>query len=119
MDLTSFIALGASGLAVAFIHAAIPTHWLPFIVVARAQGWSRGRTLLLVDNLDSVAEAAGPILVGWLTDATEAAFLVTSRVTTRARPERVSPGGWRDSRSCSEPAREAPEGALPLAKAAR
>lgn len=48
MDLTVFITLGATGLAVAFIHAAIPTHWLPFVVVARAQGWSRGRTLAMV-----------------------------------------------------------------------
>lgn len=48
MDLTTFIALGASGLAVAFIHAAIPTHWLPFVVVAKAQGWSRGRALAMV-----------------------------------------------------------------------
>jgi len=48
MDFTVFLTLGATGLAVAFIHAAIPTHWLPFVVVARAQGWSRGRTLLMV-----------------------------------------------------------------------
>ena len=48
MDLATFITLGATGLAVAFIHAAIPTHWLPFVVVARAQGWSRGRALLMV-----------------------------------------------------------------------
>jgi nickel/cobalt exporter len=48
MDLTTFITLAAGGLAVAFIHAAIPTHWLPFVVVARAQGWSRRRALLMV-----------------------------------------------------------------------
>ncbi len=48
MDLATFITLGATGLAVAFIHAAIPTHWLPFVVVAKAQGWSRGRALLMV-----------------------------------------------------------------------
>jgi len=48
MDLATFLTLAATGLAVAFIHAAIPTHWLPFVVVARAQGWSRGRALLMV-----------------------------------------------------------------------
>ncbi|HWA26010.1 MAG TPA: hypothetical protein VG734_10130 [Lacunisphaera sp.] len=48
MDLPAFLTLAATGLAVAFIHAAIPTHWLPFVVVARAQGWSRGRALLMV-----------------------------------------------------------------------
>ena len=35
----------ATGVGVAFFHAAIPTHWLPFVVTGRAQGWSRGRTL--------------------------------------------------------------------------
>ena len=35
----------ATGVAVAFFHAAIPTHWLPFVVTGRAQGWSRARTL--------------------------------------------------------------------------
>jgi nickel/cobalt transporter (NicO) family protein len=48
MDLAAFLTLAATGLSVAFIHAAIPTHWLPFVVVARAQGWSRGRTLAIV-----------------------------------------------------------------------
>lgn len=48
MDLATFLTFAASGLAVAFVHAAIPTHWLPFVVVAKAQGWSRGRTLAMV-----------------------------------------------------------------------
>lgn len=48
MDFTVFLTLGVTGLAVAFIHAAIPTHWLPFVVVARAQGWSRSRALAMV-----------------------------------------------------------------------
>lgn len=37
--------LAATGFTVAFFHAAIPTHWLPFVLVARARGWSKGRTL--------------------------------------------------------------------------
>ena len=45
MDLATFITLAASGLAVAFIHAAIPTHWLPFVLASRAQGWTHSRTL--------------------------------------------------------------------------
>lgn len=48
MDFATFLTLAGAGLAVAFIHAAIPTHWLPFVVVARAQGWSRGRALAMV-----------------------------------------------------------------------
>ncbi|MEO5958428.1 MAG: hypothetical protein ABIZ49_01590 [Opitutaceae bacterium] len=34
-----------TGFTVAFFHAAIPTHWLPFVLVARARGWSRPKTL--------------------------------------------------------------------------
>lgn len=37
--------VAATGFTVAFFHAAIPTHWIPFVLVARARGWSRGRAL--------------------------------------------------------------------------
>lgn len=37
----------ATGFAVAFFHAALPTHWLPFVLVGRAQGWSTPRTLVV------------------------------------------------------------------------
>ena len=37
--------IAATGFTVAFFHAAIPTHWLPFVRVARARGWSRAKTL--------------------------------------------------------------------------
>ena len=37
--------LAATGFTVAFLHAAIPTHWLPFVLVARARGWTHGKTL--------------------------------------------------------------------------
>lgn len=36
-----------SGFAVAFLHAGLPTHWLPFVLAARGQGWSRGKTLAI------------------------------------------------------------------------
>lgn len=36
--------LGA-GFAAAFLHAALPTHWLPFVLVGRAQRWTLRRTL--------------------------------------------------------------------------
>ena len=29
----------------AFLHAVLPTHWLPFVLVGRGQGWSTRRTL--------------------------------------------------------------------------
>jgi len=35
----------ATGFSVAFFHAAIPTHWLPFVLAGRGQHWSNGKTL--------------------------------------------------------------------------
>lgn len=44
---TTLTTIAALGFPVAFLHAAIPTHWLPFVLVGRARGWSRGRTLAI------------------------------------------------------------------------
>ena len=33
------LSLGGAGFVTAFLHAALPTHWLPFTLVGRAQGW--------------------------------------------------------------------------------
>lgn len=44
MDLL-LLPIAATGFTVAFLHAAIPTHWLPFVLAGRGQGWSRRRTL--------------------------------------------------------------------------
>ena len=40
-----FGSVAATGFVIAFLHAAIPTHWLPFVLVGRAQGWSGRKTL--------------------------------------------------------------------------
>ncbi len=45
MNSTVLTTLAAFGFTVAFFHAAIPTHWLPFVLVARARGWTRAKTL--------------------------------------------------------------------------
>ena len=37
--------IAITGFGVAFFHAAIPTHWLPFVLAARAQHWNHTRTL--------------------------------------------------------------------------
>lgn len=39
------VSLLAGGAGAAFLHAALPTHWLPFVLVGRAQGWGGARTL--------------------------------------------------------------------------
>jgi nickel/cobalt exporter len=40
-----FITLLTTGFAVGFLHAIIPTHWLPFVVASRAQHWTKTKTL--------------------------------------------------------------------------
>ncbi len=61
--------LAATGFSVAFFHAAIPTHWLPFVLVARARGWSRGKTFAVVSfaGLGHVAlTTLLGLLIAWL-----------------------------------------------------
>jgi ABC-type nickel/cobalt efflux system permease component RcnA len=45
MQSTLLTTIAATGFTVAFFHAAIPTHWLPFVLVSRARNWSRARTM--------------------------------------------------------------------------
>lgn len=47
MSATYLPAVAATGFTVAFLHAAIPTHWLPFVLTARVQQWSHRKTLLV------------------------------------------------------------------------
>ncbi|MGI8890957.1 MAG: hypothetical protein ACR2G0_09295 [Chthoniobacterales bacterium] len=61
--------IAITGFSIAFFHAAIPTHWLPFVLTARAQQWSRPKTLAI-----TVVAATGHasftallgLLVAWL-----------------------------------------------------
>jgi len=39
--------IAITGFSIAFFHAAIPTHWLPFVLTARAQRWNRTKTLAI------------------------------------------------------------------------
>ena len=39
--------IAITGFGIAFFHAAIPTHWLPFVLTARAQRWSRLKTIVI------------------------------------------------------------------------
>ena len=39
------LSLLGAGFATAFLHAALPTHWLPFVLVGRGQRWSLSRVL--------------------------------------------------------------------------
>jgi len=37
--------IALTGFCVAFFHAAIPTHWLPFVLTSRVQGWNTSKTI--------------------------------------------------------------------------
>ncbi len=45
MNESIFLSITVTGFTVAFAHAALPTHWLPFVIAGRGQGWSKSRTL--------------------------------------------------------------------------
>ena len=45
MNDTVLTTIAITGFGVAFFHAAIPTHWLPFVLASRAQHWSAAKTL--------------------------------------------------------------------------
>lgn len=61
-------ALALTGLVIAALHAAVPTHWLPFVLVGRARGWTRRRILgavLLAGGGHVVATAALGVALAW------------------------------------------------------
>lgn len=63
-----FITLTVTGFTVAFLHAAIPTHWLPFVVAARAQRWNPAKTLVVTGVAGSghvLFTTALGVLVAW------------------------------------------------------
>jgi nickel/cobalt exporter len=45
MNPTVLTTIAVTGFGVAFFHAAIPTHWLPFVLTARVQGWNASKTI--------------------------------------------------------------------------
>jgi hypothetical protein len=45
MNETVFTTIALTGFSIAFFHAAIPTHWLPFVITAKAQRWDRNKTI--------------------------------------------------------------------------
>ena len=54
------ISLLGGGFVAAFLHAALPTHWLPFVLVGRAQRWSlmRVMTVAVTAGLAHIASTA-------------------------------------------------------------
>lgn len=54
--------IAITGFGIAFFHAAIPTHWLPFVLTSRVQRWSRGKTIAVTALAGSGHVAATAIL---------------------------------------------------------
>ena len=59
----SVTSLAATGFLAALVHAALPTHWLPFVAVGRAQGWRTG-TVASLAALAALAHIGSTALVG-------------------------------------------------------
>ncbi len=68
MNETALTAIAITGFGVAFSHAAIPTHWLPFVLAARAQRWNYTKTLgvtALAGTGHVLVTAALGFLIAW------------------------------------------------------
>jgi ABC-type nickel/cobalt efflux system permease component RcnA len=79
---TFLLSIAVTGFTVAFLHAALPTHWLPFVAAGRAQGWSRGKTLAVTAGAGighTLFTTLLGVLVVW-------AGIETSRFTGRIFP---------------------------------
>lgn len=65
VDSKVFTTIAVTGFSVAFLHAAIPTHWLPFVLTARVQKWSKARTLAIT-TLAGCGHVVFTALLGFL-----------------------------------------------------
>lgn len=63
MSFSLLLPIVMTGFAVAFFHALLPTHWLPFVLAAKGQGWSH-RYALAVVALASLGHALVTSLIG-------------------------------------------------------
>jgi nickel/cobalt exporter len=66
---TLLTTLVLTGLGIAFFHAAIPTHWLPFVLTGRAQRWTHAKTLVITVLAGSghvLFTAALGLLLAWM-----------------------------------------------------
>ena len=59
------ILLITSAAATAFFHAVVPDHWLPFVLVGKAQGWPKRKTLSY-SALSAILHVAVSIVLGFV-----------------------------------------------------
>jgi hypothetical protein len=65
MEPTSATVLILSTAAIAFVHALAPDHWIPFVSIAQAQGWSRTK-LLSVTLVSGIGHVGSSLAIGAL-----------------------------------------------------
>jgi nickel/cobalt exporter len=61
--------IAVTGFGIAFFHAAIPTHWLPFVLTARVQEWKRAKTIgitALAGSCHVAVTALLGLVITWL-----------------------------------------------------
>ena len=76
-----FVTLAATGFAVGFLHAVIPTHWLPFVAAARAQHWTNTKTLAVTGFAWQAGFMVGPPAFGALASLQPLAFPLAAAAT--------------------------------------
>lgn len=59
----TFSALIAATASIAVLHALAPDHWLPFVMIGKAQKWSKSR-LLWVTAISGVAHVGSSVILG-------------------------------------------------------
>ena len=64
-DSTVYMLLTTAG-ATALFHTLIPDHWLPFVLVGKARGWSVGTTAL-VSGFSALIHVALSVVLGLAT----------------------------------------------------
>ena len=57
------LSLLGAGFVTAFLHAALPTHWLPFVLVGRGQRWTLPQVLTATRLKQTPAEVPGSMTV--------------------------------------------------------
>ncbi|MGC8896935.1 MAG: sulfite exporter TauE/SafE family protein [Bacteroidota bacterium] len=82
----SNIALIFATLSVAFLHSLAPDHWLPFVMIGKANKWSH-RKLLLVSFVSGIGHVGSSVLLGAIGIALG---IVTTMVTVESSRARLA-----------------------------
>lgn len=84
----------ATGFGVTFSHAAIPTHWLPFVLAERGQRCSHGKTLAVTAYLVGAGHGLDDSFLNSACDGPEKEFGLrhcTLQIEAGDRASRLAP----------------------------